>query len=58
MTFSIGPSGLAFSHLLTRVLFNALLLMCGGFFIHSTVDLQDIFFMGGLSVYTTFTSSI
>jgi NADH-ubiquinone oxidoreductase chain 5 len=57
ITISIGLSGLAFFHLLTHALFKALLFMCAGDVIHSTGDSQDIRFIGGLSVYITFTSS-
>jgi NADH-ubiquinone oxidoreductase chain 5 len=38
-------------------LFKALLFVCAGGVIHSIGDSQDIRFMGGLSVYITFTSS-
>jgi NADH:ubiquinone oxidoreductase subunit 5 (subunit L)/multisubunit Na+/H+ antiporter MnhA subunit len=38
-------------------LFKLLLLMCAGGVIHSIGDFQDIRFIGGLSVYITFTSS-
>ena len=54
---SIGLSGLAFFHLLTHALFKALLFMCAGGVIHSMGDSQDIRFIGGLSIYMTFTSS-
>ena len=43
--------------MLTHALFKALLFMCAGGVIHSMADSQDIRFMGGLSVYTPFTSS-
>jgi len=45
---SIGLSSLAFFHLLTHALFNALLFMCASGVIHSIGDSQDIRFMGGL----------
>jgi len=57
ITISIGLSGKAFFHLLTHVLFKALLFMCAGGVIHSIGDSQDIRFIGGLSIYIPFTSS-
>jgi NADH-ubiquinone oxidoreductase chain 5 len=57
VAISIGLSGLAFFHLLTHVLFEALLFMCAGGVIHSMGDSQDICFISGLSVYIPFTSS-
>jgi NADH-ubiquinone oxidoreductase chain 5 len=57
MTVSVGLSGLAFFHLLTCALFKSLLFMCASSVIHSIGDSQDIHFMGGLSVYMSFTSS-
>jgi len=44
ITTSIGLSSLAFFHLLTHVLFKALLSMCAGGVIHSIVDSKDIRF--------------
>jgi NADH-ubiquinone oxidoreductase chain 5 len=59
ITICIGLSVLAFFHLpyLTNALFNVLLFIYAGGVIHSMGDSQDIRFMGGLSVYTPFTSS-
>jgi NADH:ubiquinone oxidoreductase subunit 5 (subunit L)/multisubunit Na+/H+ antiporter MnhA subunit len=45
ITISIGLSGLAFFHLLTHALFNALLFICAGGVIHSVGDSQDIRFI-------------
>ena len=56
ITISIGLSSLAFFHLLTHALFKTLLFMCAGGVIHSIGDSQDIRFMGGLSIYISFTS--
>jgi NADH-ubiquinone oxidoreductase chain 5 len=58
ITISIGLSGLAFFQLLTHALFKALLFMCAGGVIHFIGDSQDIRFMGGLSIYIPFTSSL
>ena len=58
ITISVGLSGLAFFHLVTHALFKALLFMCAGGVIHSMGDSQDICFMGGLSIYMPFTSSL
>jgi len=57
MTISIDLSSLAFFHFLTHALFKILLFMCAGGVIHSMGDSQDIRFMGGLSIYISFTSS-
>jgi NADH-ubiquinone oxidoreductase chain 5 len=57
MAISIGLYSLALFHLLTRALFKALLFMSAKGVIHSTVDSQDIRFIGALSVYIIFTSS-
>ena len=57
ITISIGLSSLAFFHLLTHALCKALLFMCAGGVIHSIERYQDVRFVGGLSVYTPFTST-
>ena len=41
-----------------HALFKALLFVCAGGVIHSVGDSQDIRFIGGLSIYIPFTSSL
>nr|QTZ20378.1 NADH dehydrogenase subunit 5 [Spodoptera mauritia] len=53
---SMGLSDLAFFHLLTHAMFKALLFMCAGIIIHMMNDMQDIRFMGGISLYIPLTS--
>nr|ADO60379.1 NADH dehydrogenase subunit 5 [Sericinus montela] len=53
---SMGLSDLAFFHLLTHAMFKALLFMCAGVIIHMMNDIQDIRFMGGISLYIPLTS--
>nr|YP_010326118.1 NADH dehydrogenase subunit 5 [Pareuchaetes insulata]UNP49243.1 NADH dehydrogenase subunit 5 [Pareuchaetes insulata] len=53
---SMGFSDLAFFHLLTHAMFKALLFMCAGVIIHMMNDIQDIRFMGGISLYIPLTS--
>nr|YP_010564273.1 NADH dehydrogenase subunit 5 [Colobochyla salicalis]UYX62283.1 NADH dehydrogenase subunit 5 [Colobochyla salicalis] len=53
---SMGLSDLAFFHLLTHAMFKALLFMCAGVIIHMMSDMQDIRFMGGISMYIPLTS--
>nr|YP_004734367.1 NADH dehydrogenase subunit 5 [Sesamia inferens]AEI29243.1 NADH dehydrogenase subunit 5 [Sesamia inferens] len=53
---SMGLSDLAFFHLLTPAMFKALLFMCAGVIIHMMNDIQDIRFMGGISLYIPLTS--
>nr|AII02386.1 NADH dehydrogenase subunit 5 [Lacosoma valva] len=53
---SMGFPNLAFFHLLTHAMFKALLFMCAGSIIHMMNDMQDIRFMGGVSVYIPLTS--
>nr|WMQ77839.1 NADH dehydrogenase subunit 5 [Lassaba albidaria] len=48
---SMGMPFLAFFHLLTHAMFKALLFMCAGVIIHLMNDMQDIRFMGGISLY-------
>nr|QVT10961.1 NADH dehydrogenase subunit 5 [Clanis deucalion] len=48
---SMGFSDLAFFHLLTHAMFKALLFMCAGVIIHMMCNIQDIRYMGGISVY-------
>nr|QVT11000.1 NADH dehydrogenase subunit 5 [Marumba sperchius] len=48
---SMGFSDLAFFHLLTHAMFKALLFMCAGVIIHMMNNIQDIRFMGGISIY-------
>nr|YP_009348103.1 NADH dehydrogenase subunit 5 [Nothoaspis amazoniensis]APW83516.1 NADH dehydrogenase subunit 5 [Nothoaspis amazoniensis] len=44
---SIGKADLSFFHLLTHALFKAMLFLCAGFMIHTSLGSQDIRFMGG-----------
>nr|SPP23440.1 NADH dehydrogenase subunit 5 [Graphium sarpedon] len=53
---SMGLSDLAFFHLLTHAMFKALLFMCAGMIIHMMNDIQDIRYMGGISMYIPLTS--
>nr|YP_009110419.1 NADH dehydrogenase subunit 5 [Striacosta albicosta]AIX11763.1 NADH dehydrogenase subunit 5 [Striacosta albicosta] len=53
---SMGLPDLAFFHLLTHAMFKALLFMCAGVIIHMMNDMQDIRFMGGVSMYIPLTS--
>nr|YP_007026040.1 NADH dehydrogenase subunit 5 [Spodoptera exigua]AFQ31565.1 NADH dehydrogenase subunit 5 [Spodoptera exigua]QTZ20373.1 NADH dehydrogenase subunit 5 [Spodoptera exigua] len=53
---SMGLPDLAFFHLLTHAMFKALLFMCAGIIIHMMNDMQDIRFMGGISLYVPLTS--
>nr|YP_010852815.1 NADH dehydrogenase subunit 5 [Graphium cloanthus]WGL40234.1 NADH dehydrogenase subunit 5 [Graphium cloanthus]WHN78800.1 NADH dehydrogenase subunit 5 [Graphium agamemnon] len=53
---SMGFSDLAFFHLLTHAMFKALLFMCAGLIIHMMNDIQDIRYMGGISIYLPLTS--
>nr|WIM51120.1 NADH dehydrogenase subunit 5 [Papilio bootes janaka] len=53
---SMGMSDLAFFHLLTHAMFKALLFMCAGVVIHMMSDIQDIRYMGGISLYIPLTS--
>uniref|UniRef100_UPI003001F56A NADH dehydrogenase subunit 5 n=1 Tax=Hermonassa cecilia TaxID=2673479 RepID=UPI003001F56A len=53
---SMGLPDLAFFHLLTHAMFKALLFMCAGVIIHMMNDIQDIRFMGGISLYIPLTS--
>nr|WEF74852.1 NADH dehydrogenase subunit 5 [Graphium chironides] len=53
---SMGLSDLAFFHLLTHAMFKALLFMCAGVIIHMMNDIQDIRYMGGISMYIPLTS--
>nr|QVT15595.1 NADH dehydrogenase subunit 5 [Semiothisa cinerearia] len=52
---SMGMPLLAFFHLLTHAMFKALLFMCAGVVIHMMNDMQDIRFMGGISLYAPMT---
>nr|AVM80871.1 NADH dehydrogenase subunit 5 [Ectropis obliqua] len=52
---SMGMPLLAFFHLLTHAMFKALLFMCAGVVIHMMNDMQDIRFMGGISLYIPMT---
>nr|YP_009740479.1 NADH dehydrogenase subunit 5 [Lacanobia aliena]QID03218.1 NADH dehydrogenase subunit 5 [Lacanobia aliena] len=52
---SMGMPLLAFFHLLTHAMFKALLFMCAGVIIHLMNDMQDIRFMGGISLYIPMT---
>nr|YP_009183759.1 NADH dehydrogenase subunit 5 [Heliothis subflexa]ALN38369.1 NADH dehydrogenase subunit 5 [Heliothis subflexa] len=53
---SMGMPDLAFFHLLTHAMFKALLFMCAGVIIHMMNDMQDIRFMGGISLYIPLTT--
>nr|AJF41891.1 NADH dehydrogenase subunit 5 [Bombyx mori] len=53
---SLGFLDIAFFHLLTHAMFKALLFMCAGVIIHMMNDIQDIRYMGGLSLYIPLTS--
>uniref|UniRef100_A0AAU7NIC5 NADH-ubiquinone oxidoreductase chain 5 n=1 Tax=Solus drepanoides TaxID=3090975 RepID=A0AAU7NIC5_9NEOP len=53
---SMGFPDLAFFHLLTHAMFKALLFMCAGVVIHMMNDIQDIRYMGGVSMYIPLTS--
>nr|YP_010550084.1 NADH dehydrogenase subunit 5 [Ornithodoros phacochoerus]AIZ58644.1 NADH dehydrogenase subunit 5 [Ornithodoros phacochoerus]UYL27152.1 NADH dehydrogenase subunit 5 [Ornithodoros phacochoerus] len=44
---SLGKEDLAFFHLLTHAVFKAMLFLCAGFMIHSSLGIQDIRFFGG-----------
>nr|NP_722569.1 NADH dehydrogenase subunit 5 [Ornithodoros moubata]BAC22587.1 NADH dehydrogenase 5 [Ornithodoros moubata] len=46
---SLGQEDLAFFHLLVHAVFKAMLFLCAGFMIHSSLGIQDIRFFGGLS---------
>nr|AYN59518.1 NADH dehydrogenase subunit 5 [Ornithodoros turicata] len=46
LILSLGETDLAFFHLLTHALFKAMLFLCAGFMIHSSLGGQDIRFMG------------
>nr|WMQ78045.1 NADH dehydrogenase subunit 5 [Obeidia gigantearia] len=52
---SMGMPLLSFFHLLTHAMFKALLFMCAGVIIHLMNNMQDIRFMGGISLYTPMT---
>uniref|UniRef100_A0AAU7NI76 NADH-ubiquinone oxidoreductase chain 5 n=1 Tax=Salassa olivacea TaxID=3073723 RepID=A0AAU7NI76_9NEOP len=53
---SMGFPNLAFFHLLTHAMFKAMLFMCAGVIIHMMNDIQDIRYMGGISLYIPLTS--
>nr|WHL46559.1 NADH dehydrogenase subunit 5 [Euhampsonia serratifera] len=53
---SMGMPMLAFFHLLTHAMFKALLFMCAGVIIHLMNDMQDIRYMGGISLFVPLTS--
>nr|YP_010563172.1 NADH dehydrogenase subunit 5 [Cnethodonta grisescens]UYX61178.1 NADH dehydrogenase subunit 5 [Cnethodonta grisescens] len=53
---SMGMPMLAFFHLLTHAMFKALLFMCAGVIIHLMNDMQDIRYMGGISLFIPLTS--
>nr|YP_010383240.1 NADH dehydrogenase subunit 5 [Saturnia japonica]QUG09888.1 NADH dehydrogenase subunit 5 [Saturnia japonica]QYK91416.1 NADH dehydrogenase subunit 5 [Saturnia japonica]UEQ12619.1 NADH dehydrogenase subunit 5 [Saturnia japonica] len=53
---SMGFSDLAFFHLLTHAMFKAMLFMCAGVVIHMMNDIQDIRYMGGISLFIPLTS--
>nr|YP_010719276.1 NADH dehydrogenase subunit 5 [Antheraea polyphemus]WDR47339.1 NADH dehydrogenase subunit 5 [Antheraea polyphemus]WDR47352.1 NADH dehydrogenase subunit 5 [Antheraea polyphemus] len=53
---SMGFPELAFFHLLTHAMFKAMLFMCAGVLIHMMNDIQDIRYMGGISMFIPMTS--
>nr|YP_007627103.1 NADH dehydrogenase subunit 5 [Sphinx morio]AGG40702.1 NADH dehydrogenase subunit 5 [Sphinx morio] len=53
---SMGFPDLAFFHLLSHAMFKALLFMCAGVIIHMMNDIQDIRYMGGVSMFLPMTS--
>nr|QII41357.1 NADH dehydrogenase subunit 5 [Oreta fuscopurpurea] len=53
---SMGLPDLAFFHLLSHAMFKALLFMCAGVIIHMMNNIQDIRFMGGISMFIPLTS--
>nr|YP_009489524.1 NADH dehydrogenase subunit 5 [Bhutanitis mansfieldi]SPP23401.1 NADH dehydrogenase subunit 5 [Bhutanitis mansfieldi] len=53
---SMGLADLAFFHLLTHAMFKALLFMCAGVIIHMMNNIQDIRYMGGISLNIPLTS--
>nr|YP_009130406.1 NADH dehydrogenase subunit 5 [Anemina euscaphys]AJW76286.1 NADH dehydrogenase subunit 5 [Anemina euscaphys] len=55
-TVGIGFPLVAIFHLLTHALFKALLFLCAGSIIHSTVDTQDGRTLGGLNYLVPFSS--
>nr|ARK38484.1 NADH dehydrogenase subunit 5 [Lanceolaria gladiola] len=56
-TVGIGFPIVAVFHLFTHALFKALLFLCAGSIIHSTVDTQDGRILGGLNYLLPFSSS-
>nr|YP_010535487.1 NADH dehydrogenase subunit 5 [Alectorobius atacamensis]UYB78191.1 NADH dehydrogenase subunit 5 [Alectorobius atacamensis] len=46
MILSLGKIDLSFFHLMTHALFKAMLFLCAGFMIHSSLGSQDIRYMG------------
>nr|YP_010290276.1 NADH dehydrogenase subunit 5 [Holocerina smilax]ULO26108.1 NADH dehydrogenase subunit 5 [Holocerina smilax] len=53
---SMGFPNLAFFHLLTHAMFKAMLFMCAGVIIHMMNDIQDIRYMGGVTIFIPITS--
>jgi NADH-ubiquinone oxidoreductase chain 5 len=47
---ALGYEELAFFHLLSHAFFKSLLFLCAGVFIHGMGDIQDVRFLGGISV--------
>nr|YP_010535565.1 NADH dehydrogenase subunit 5 [Alectorobius guaporensis]UYB78347.1 NADH dehydrogenase subunit 5 [Alectorobius guaporensis]UYB78360.1 NADH dehydrogenase subunit 5 [Alectorobius guaporensis] len=56
MILSLGKFDLSFFHLMTHALFKAMLFLCAGFMIHSSMGSQDIRFMGNFYVMNPFIS--
>nr|WHL46847.1 NADH dehydrogenase subunit 5 [Aphaenomurus interpositus] len=50
MTLSLGFYELSFFHLLSHALFKSLLFLCAGVMIHGMGDIQDVRYMGGVSL--------
>nr|UNO54359.1 NADH dehydrogenase subunit 5 [Carios vespertilionis] len=46
LILSVGGSILSFYHLLTHAIFKAMLFLCAGFMIHSSLSFQDIRYLG------------
>nr|YP_010535500.1 NADH dehydrogenase subunit 5 [Alectorobius cerradoensis]UYB78243.1 NADH dehydrogenase subunit 5 [Alectorobius cerradoensis]UYB78256.1 NADH dehydrogenase subunit 5 [Alectorobius cerradoensis] len=51
---SLGKYDLSFFHLMTHALFKAMLFLCAGFMIHSSMGSQDIRFMGNFYLSNPF----
>nr|YP_010535682.1 NADH dehydrogenase subunit 5 [Alectorobius rioplatensis]UYB78594.1 NADH dehydrogenase subunit 5 [Alectorobius rioplatensis]UYB78607.1 NADH dehydrogenase subunit 5 [Alectorobius rioplatensis] len=54
MILSLGKIDLSFFHLMTHALFKAMLFLCAGFMIHSSLGSQDIRYMGNFYLSNPF----